>query len=85
MNVVYCRHTPVQHVTFIYCKCSVLVSVVLPTYDVSMRPPRYEGPAMRVLSWNVASLRSMLTKVRFSGCLDEFICCVKLHKFCRAD
>lgn len=28
-----------------------------------MRPERYEGAALRVLSWNVASLRAMLTKV----------------------
>lgn len=28
-----------------------------------MRPARHKGPAMRVLSWNVASLRSLLTKV----------------------
>ena len=28
-----------------------------------MRPARHEGPAMRLLSWNVASLRSLLTKV----------------------
>lgn len=43
--------------------CQRDVSAVLPTYEVSMRPPRCEGSAMRVLSWNVASLRSMLTKV----------------------
>lgn len=35
---------------------------VLPAYNVSMRPPVYDGPAMQVLSWNVASLRAMLTK-----------------------
>ena len=28
-----------------------------------MRPERYEGAALRLLSWNVASLRAMLTKV----------------------
>ena len=44
---------------------------VLPIYSAAMRPNRYEGAAMRILSWNVASLRAMLTKViattEFSG------------------
>ena len=53
------------------------MSAVLPTYDVSMRPPRFDGSAMRVLSWNVASLRSMLTKVMHhwvSGWKGHCIC-----------
>ena len=29
-----------------------------------MRPPPLEGPALRVLTWNVASLRSLLKNVR---------------------
>ncbi len=41
---------------------ALLLPAVLPAYNVSMRPPLYDGPAMRVLSWNVASLRAMLTK-----------------------
>lgn len=32
-------------------------------YSASMRPERYDGEALRILSWNVASLRAMLTKV----------------------
>ncbi len=43
---------------------TLLVSAVaLPVYSASMRPTHFEGPAMRLLSWNVASLRAMLTKV----------------------
>ena len=33
-------------------------------YSLSMRPPPLEGPALRVLTWNVASLRSLLKNVR---------------------
>ena len=33
-------------------------------YSQSMRPPPLEGPALRVLTWNVASLRSLLKNVR---------------------
>jgi hypothetical protein len=29
-----------------------------------MRPARHEGPAVRLLSWNVASLRTSLKKVQ---------------------
>ena len=35
-----------------------------PLYDVSMRPPKLEGPAFRVMSWNVAGIRAVLKKVR---------------------
>lgn len=33
-------------------------------YSTSMRPPPLEVPALRVLTWNVASLRSLLKNVR---------------------
>lgn len=33
-----------------------------PLYEASMRPPAYGGPATRILSWNVAGLRSLLKK-----------------------
>ncbi|WIA12732.1 hypothetical protein OEZ85_006370 [Tetradesmus obliquus] len=33
-----------------------------PLYDVSMRPPRFEGPAHRFLSWNVAGFRALIKK-----------------------
>jgi hypothetical protein len=38
-----------------------------PLYDVSMRPPRFEGAAHRFLSWNVAGFRALIKKVR--GCV----------------
>lgn len=34
-----------------------------PLYDQEMRPPAYDGPATRILSWNVAGLRSLLKRV----------------------
>jgi hypothetical protein len=35
-----------------------------PLYDAAtMRPPRYEGPGLRLLSWNVAGMRALVKKV----------------------
>ena len=34
-----------------------------PLYDQEMRPPAYDGPATRILSWNVAGLRGLLKRV----------------------
>ena len=36
-------------------------------YNTSMRPAKHEGPAVRMLSWNVASLRSTLKQVKCRG------------------
>lgn len=33
-----------------------------PIYEQSMRPPAFDGPATRIVSWNVAGLRSLLKK-----------------------
>eukprot|EP00879_Flechtneria_rotunda_P028821 GHRR01031051.1.p1 GENE.GHRR01031051.1~~GHRR01031051.1.p1 ORF type:complete len:369 (+),score=113.21 GHRR01031051.1:241-1347(+) len=33
-----------------------------PLYDSSMRPPNYEGPAHRFISWNVAGMRALVSK-----------------------
>jgi len=34
------------------------------TYTTAERPPKWEGPAHRFMSWNVAGLRGVLKKVR---------------------
>ena len=41
----------------------VLVAVL---YTADLRAPKLDGPAVRMLSWNVASLRSSLKKVQVS-------------------
>jgi hypothetical protein len=33
-----------------------------PLYEVSMRAPKYEGPALRFISWNVAGMRALMRK-----------------------
>lgn len=39
-----------------------LLSTPGPAYDVSMRAPKYEAPALRFISWNVAGMRALLKK-----------------------
>ena len=39
----------------------MLVAVL---YTADLRAPKLDGPAVRMLSWNVASLRSSLNKVQ---------------------
>ena len=41
----------------------MLVAVL---YTADLRAPKLDGPAVRMLSWNVASLRSSLKKVQVS-------------------
>jgi hypothetical protein len=33
-----------------------------PMYDTGMRAPRYDGPAHRFISWNVAGMRALMKK-----------------------
>ena len=47
-----------------FAQCLTLVHAVLPVFSAAMRPPACEGPTSAILTWNVASLRSLLKKVR---------------------
>lgn len=55
-------------------------------YHDSLRPPRYAGgPALRVLSWNVASLRALLKKdptalARLAADESLDVLCLQEHK-----
>ena len=44
-------------------QCLTLVRAVLPVFSAAMRPPASDGTSA-ILTWNVASLRSLLKKVR---------------------
>jgi hypothetical protein len=46
-------------------------------YDQSMRPPAHDGPATKVLSWNVAGLRALLKKVGTAAAVG--LC---VHRLC---
>ena len=48
----------------------MLVAVL---YTADLRAPKLDGPAVRMLSWNVASLRSSLKKVQISSNLCRLL------------
>lgn len=50
------QHTALPH------SCLVLLVATGPVYDTSMRAAKFDGPAHRFISWNVAGMRALMKK-----------------------